>query len=78
MTAPLGLFDARRVLTGGGGGGDGAGVGGGHCWLDWLPTGVVKDDLPGLLVVAVVVAASGHAELTDGFHAGCKASGQTA
>ena len=50
----------------------------GHCWLDWLLTGVVKADLPGLLVVAVVVAASGHAELTDGVHAGCKASGQTA
>ena len=53
-------------------------VGLGHCWLDWLPTGVVKEDLPGLPVVAVVVAASGHAELTDGVHAGCKASGQTA
>ena len=29
VTAPLGLFDARRVFTGGEGGGDGAGVGGG-------------------------------------------------
>ena len=53
-------------------------VGLGHCWLDWLPTGVVKEDLPGLLVVAAFVAASGHAELTDGVHAGCKASGQIA
>ena len=47
-------------------------------WLDWLLTGVGEGGLPGLLVVAAFVAASGHAELTDGVHASCKASGQIA
>ena len=42
-------------------------------WLDWLLTGLGKGDLPGLPVVAAVVAASGHAVLTGGVHAGCEA-----
>ena len=45
----------------------------GHCWLDWLLMGLGKGDLPGLPVVAAVVAASGHAGLTGGVHGGCEA-----
>ena len=51
----------------------GLAVGLGRYWLDWLLTGVGKGGLPGLPVVAAVVAASGPAVLTGGVHAGCEA-----